>query len=152
MENGMERLKRKYEKAMSALQTLKSALEDMGAVGRIAREAGESKDRLYKTFRDSLVQRFEYTFDTTWKCFAEYLALSGRVIEVKTPKSIFRDALKAGYLSEEEARIALQMVDERNLTTHGYNEQLIEAICSHIPEYYQVLAGVLLKIAAEMHW
>ena len=37
------------------------------------------------------------------------------------------------------------MVDDRNLTTHGYDEKLIEEICKQIPEYYRLMELVLQK-------
>jgi hypothetical protein len=53
--------------------------------------------------------------------------------------------LKSRYLSEDEARLAMQMVDDRNLTTHGYDEKLVEEICKQIPEYYRLMELVLQK-------
>jgi nucleotidyltransferase substrate binding protein (TIGR01987 family) len=146
MEVLAERYKRKYDKALDALMTLRAALDDMSQVDRIAQAAHEHRERLHKTFRDSLVQRFEYTFDITWKCLAEYLEAMGRILEIKTPKAVFREAFKARYLTEDQARLAIQMVDERNLTTHGYNEELIERICANIPAYYGLLKSVLGQI------
>lgn len=148
METVTARLQRKYKKAADALATLRMAIDDMKNVDRIAQDANEYRDRLYKTFRDSLVQRFEYSFDLTWKYLGEYLAASGRQIEIKTPKAIFREAFQAQYFSEDEVRQALSMVDHRNLTTHGYDEQLIEFICAYIPQYYALLENILQKASS----
>ena len=81
---------------------------------------------MFKELPDSLVQRFEYLFDLTWKYLGEYLAVHGWVLEIKTPKAVFCEAFKAKYLSEDAVRLALEMVDNRHLTTYGYDEQLIE--------------------------
>jgi len=35
------------------------------------------------------------------------------------------------------------MVDHRNLTTHGYDETLIEKIAKNIPSYYDLLEKIV---------
>jgi nucleotidyltransferase substrate binding protein (TIGR01987 family) len=141
----LEKLQSRYKKASDALLTLEQAIVNMGKVETIAKLSNEYPENIYKTFRDSLIQRFEYTFDVTWKYISEYLDFEGKKTEIKTPKNIFRECLKANLLSDEEVRLALQMVDHRNLTTHGYDEPLIESIVKQIPEYYQLLEKLLQK-------
>jgi nucleotidyltransferase substrate binding protein (TIGR01987 family) len=139
------RLEEKYKKASDALATLKTALDDMSKVDSIAQKSGEYPENIYKTFRDSLIQRFEYTFDTTWKYLCAFLEAEGRILEIKTPKAVFREAFKAHYLDENGVREAIAMVDNRNLTTHGYNETLIEDISKHIESYYSLMEELLKK-------
>lgn len=140
-----ERLKNKYEKALNALKTLQEAQKDIMDAGEIARCAHKKPEVVYRTYRDSLVQRFEYTFDTTWKYVSEYLEAEGRVPEVKTPKAIFREGLKLAILSEDETRLALKMVDHRNVTTHGYDEELVEEIVKNIPDYIVLFEHLLQR-------
>jgi nucleotidyltransferase substrate binding protein (TIGR01987 family) len=139
-------LKIKHKKALDAILTLKTALDGMENVDKIAKSSGESSEENRKTFRDSLVQRFEYTFDLTWKCLNLYLETEGRKLEIKSPKSVFRESLKFKLLSADEVRLAIEMVDNRNLTTHGYDEELIERISKQIHKYYQLMNLVLNKI------
>lgn len=134
-----EQLQKKHRKLFNALITLEEALNNMRKVEKIARSYNEYPENIYKIFRDSLIQRFEYTFDLAWKFLADYLESEGRKLELKTPKSIFRECLKSGILTEDEVRTAIKMVDHRNLTTHGYDEELIEAISEAIPSYYSLL-------------
>lgn len=138
-----ERLQKKYVKAEAALESLKEAISDIGNVEQLAKCANTSPKKLYKTFQDSIIQRFEYTFDLTWKYLSEYLQFQGRMLEIKTPKSVFRESLKAKILSEPEVRLALNMVDHRNLTTHGYDEILVNEISKSIPDYSKLLEQVL---------
>ncbi|PKN03433.1 hypothetical protein CVU75_02225 [Candidatus Dependentiae bacterium HGW-Dependentiae-1] len=140
-----ERLQKKYKKAIDALATLQEALVDLNESQTLAQCAQRDPERLYKTFRDSLVQRFEYTFDTTWKYLGEYLPAQGRILEIKTPKAIFRECLKAKLLSEKEVIQAIKMVDHRNLTAHGYDELLVEEISGSIPVYAVLLGALLLR-------
>ncbi len=141
----LERLQSKYKKSLDALLTLKQAIDNMGKVETIAKLSNEYTENIYTTFRDSLIQRFEYTFDVAWKYVNEYLESEGKKAEIKTPKNTFRECLKANLLSDNEVRLALQMVDHRNLTTHGYDEPLIESIVKQVPEYYKLLEKILQK-------
>lgn len=145
MEQLKENLRKKYKKATDALSTLKAALENMKKVNKIAELSNEYPDNIYKSFRDSMIQRFEYTFDLTWKYLSEYLECEGRKVEIKTPKGTFRESLKAKILSEDEVRLAIQMVDHRNLSTHGYDEMLIESISTQIPEYCKLIENILKR-------
>ncbi len=145
MERLTENLQKKYKKSTDALITLKDAIENMKDVSSFAKLRNEYPDKIYRIFRDSLIQRFEYTFDLTWKYLSLYLESEGRKIELKTPKGTFRESLKATLLSEDEVRIALQMVDHRNLSTHGYDEMLIESISVQIPAYCKLIETILQR-------
>ena len=142
----MNVLQVKYKKTLDALAKLELAIEDMKKVDSIAKSANEYPENIYKTFRDSLVQRFEYTFDLTWKFIGGYIEAEGRKLEIKTPKAIFRETLKSKHLSEFEVRLAIEMVDHRNLTTHGYDGQLIENISEQIPKYCDLMKNILNRV------
>lgn len=145
MELSNEKLHTKYNKAVNALATLQELQESIAGASEIAHCAHQDPQKIYKIYRDSLIQRFEYTFDTTWKYIGDYLQAQGRTFEIKTPKEIFRQSLVANLLSEAETRLALQMVDHRNLTTHGYDEELIEKISTYIPRYSELLEQLLQR-------
>jgi nucleotidyltransferase substrate binding protein (TIGR01987 family) len=145
MERLTENLQKKYKKSTDALITLKAAIENMKRVNKIAELSNEYPDNIYRTFRDSLIQRFEYTFDLTWKYLNLYLESEGRKIEISTPKNTFRESLKMSLLSADEVRLALQMVDHRNLSTHGYDEMLIESISVQIPAYCKLIENILQR-------
>lgn len=140
-----EKLKNKYTKAIRSLATLEDALVGMHHVAKIAQCAQQPQEQVYRIYRDSLVQRFEYTFDTTWKYISEYLQHGGYQLTMKSPKAIFRECFKARILSEEETRCALEMVGDRNLTTHGYDEDLIEETSKKIVTYAQLLSVLLQR-------
>jgi nucleotidyltransferase substrate binding protein (TIGR01987 family) len=81
--------------------------------------------------RDAAIQRFEYTFEATWKAAQVYLReIEG--LETGSPKGAVRFSLQVGILGEEEARLALAMVDDRNLTVHAYNEAIAETIAQRL--------------------
>ena len=69
--------------------------------------------------RDAAIQRFEYSFEATWKTAQRYLHdIEG--VEVASPKAVIRASFAAGLFDEQATRLALEMVDDRNLTSHTY--------------------------------
>ena len=79
-----------------------------------------------KIERDTAIQRFEYTFEATWKAAQRFLAVVEGV-EAGSPKSAIRACHEAGLLQSAHAEQALARPDNRNLTAHTYNEGLAEA-------------------------
>lgn len=53
--------------------------------------------------RDASIQRFEYTFEATWKA-AQAVLLDRFGVELALPKPVVRASLENGLLTEEEAR------------------------------------------------
>ena len=70
-------------------------------------------------------------------------------LEVGSPKACVRAARQTGLLTEEGAELALQMVDDRNLTVHTYDEALAEAIFARLPGHVLTLGAWLAAIG---HW
>lgn len=84
--------------------------------------------------RDAAIQRFEYTFEAVWKAAQMYLReVEGLVIG--SPKGVARLSGQVGLLTEDDARLALVMSDDRNLTVHAYNEAVAEAISKRLFDY-----------------
>ena len=89
--------------------------------------------------RDAAIQRFEYSFEATWKAAQAYLSeVEG--LGAASPRATIRASLEAGVLDETATRLALKMVDDRNLSVHTYNEALAEAIFDRLDEHAQVMA------------
>ena len=55
-----------------------------------------------------------------------------------------------GVLDETEARLALAMVDDRNLTVHAYNEAIAEAIAQRLAEYARLMRRWLGTMAGRL--
>ncbi len=92
--------------------------------------------------RDASIQRFEYTFEASWKCLQQYLREVEKV-QAGSPRAVIRAARKAGLVDDVQARLALAMCDDRNLTVHTYNEALAEALYARLGSYAELLAAVL---------
>lgn len=126
----METVKLKIEVARQALNTL-TELTD--------------KDKNSKVYRDAAIQRFEYTFEATWKAAKSYLKkIEG--IDKGSPKGVIRYCLQADILNEEQTSLALQMVDDRNLTSHTYHEGLAKSIYGQLKSYAELMDSWLCEM------
>jgi nucleotidyltransferase substrate binding protein (TIGR01987 family) len=84
--------------------------------------------------RDASIQRFEYTYEAVWKAAQLYLKMREN-LELASPTAVGRACFQAGVLGEADARTALSMARDRNLTVHTYNEDLANQIYSRLPAY-----------------
>jgi nucleotidyltransferase substrate binding protein (TIGR01987 family) len=97
--------------------------------------------------RDAAIQRFEFTFEATWKAARAYL-LAVEGVDAASPKAVIRACRRAGLLREDEAAAALAMADDRNLTSHTYDETLAAAIFSRLPGHGSLLRAWVDRMAA----
>jgi nucleotidyltransferase substrate binding protein (TIGR01987 family) len=85
--------------------------------------------------RDAAIQRFEFTFELAWKALKDFYFDKG--VDLNSPKDVFRHAFASGDIQDE--KIWLQMLKDRNLTSHTYNESLACEVFFHFPSYFNVL-------------
>jgi nucleotidyltransferase substrate binding protein (TIGR01987 family) len=100
----------------------------------------ESKESLI--LRDAMIQRFEYSTQAFWKYLKAYLSIEHN-LSANSPKEVIRTGLKAKLYSEEISTGLLQMLDDRNLTSHTYGEKLAETISGRIPTYSKNMENVM---------
>lgn len=137
----MGNLKLKHENLRSALDRLDEAVIDF--------ESFQSKptsidfidsDRLGRSLRDSLIQRFEFTVDLFWKYIKRYLEEEAKlVVTVNAPKQVIRLAGKAKLLTEPDTQKILEMIDDRNTSSHIYKEEVADQISFRIPQYHPTI-------------
>jgi len=73
--------------------------------------------------RDAVIQRFEYTFELSWKTLKRYCMVAAGVREYSI-KDVFREAGKQGLLDSVEDWFEYHKA--QNLTSHVYNEKIAE--------------------------
>lgn len=96
--------------------------------------------------RDATVKRFEYSFELCWKTVKAYLAEQYGEAAL-SPKECFRLLGKHAELTPEEVEECLKMVDDRNKTTHTYDEKFISVLYQKITSYAVLLKKVGAIIA-----
>lgn len=100
----------------------------------------ESLDQDKNEFiRDSIIKRFEFSFELGWKTAKSYLRQK-QGVDVFSPKDCFRELRKNNLLSAEETEIFLAMTDERNSIVHTYDQKFSEVLSEKIRvDYYSRL-------------
>jgi len=81
--------------------------------------------------RDATIKRFEFTFELCWKSLQEFFKEKG--IICRSPKDCFKQAFSYGLIENED--IWINIIQDRNLTTHTYQEEIAKEIYLKIKEY-----------------
>ena len=120
---------------------LKYSLEKFdSAIKRLDEGVKEAKDNLG---RDGVIQRFEFTFELLWKTLRLFLLDEG--IITKSPKESLKEGFKFGLIKDEE--IFLDMLEDRNQTSHIYSEEVSKEIFKRIKiRYLNPLKKILNEI------
>ncbi len=90
--------------------------------------------------RDACIQRFEFTFETAWKAIQADAFAEGT--ECASPRDCVRTAFRLGVLDRHETDW-LKMVEDRNRTSHTYDEETAEEIYLSLPRYSKLFEGLL---------
>jgi nucleotidyltransferase substrate binding protein (TIGR01987 family) len=96
--------------------------------------------------RDALIQRFEYSTEAFWKYLKAYLQTEHN-LSANSPREVIRTGLSAKLYREETSQELLQMLDDRNLTSHTYVEELAESIAHRIPNYSKNMSEVMAQLS-----
>ena len=100
-----------------------------------------------RVVRDSVIKRFEYTFELAWKT-GKVLLQEKFGVEVASPKDCFRELRNNVAISDEDAALLLEMTDDRNEIIHTYKEAIAEGLYQEIKErYFGLLQRVYKAIA-----
>ena len=94
--------------------------------------------------RDAAIQRFEFTFELAWKALRAFLNEAHGII-CNSPKRCIREGLTLELYNAKTAEKLLRMVDDKNETTHTYDESRANEIYNNIRRNYLELLGLLKK-------
>lgn len=95
--------------------------------------------------RDSVIQRFEFTVELSWKTLARVLDSMGVSVPA-APKNIIREAAKLALLVDAEFWILV--IDHRNLSSHTYKEDLAELVYGTAQKTPPLVRDLLNKMKA----
>jgi nucleotidyltransferase substrate binding protein (TIGR01987 family) len=88
------------------------------AVSRLEEALSQPKNEF---IRDSVIQRFEFCVELSWKTAKRLMGTS-----TSAPKGVVREMGQNGYISD--VGFWLRAIDERNNAAHTYNEPLAERV------------------------
>jgi len=126
-----------YEKAIKSLEEIVKIYET------------NREENMCDIFRDSLIQRFEYTFELSHKILRRYIAwhipMPDNEVAELSFSEIIRIANEKGLLQQPKYRWEL-FRKMRNLTSHTYDEKLADDVISVIPQFLEEVQRLLFKM------
>ena len=126
------RWKQRFENYKKALKTVKNAIELAGT-----RELSDLE-------KQGLIQGFEFTFELAWNVMKDYLEEQG-ISGIIGSKNAIRHAYNKGLI--EDGQVWMEMVGDRNLAAHSYDEETALGIITAIVHtYYSQLSSFAQKM------
>lgn len=95
---------------------------------------------------DGTIQRFEFAIELCWKALRRMLLREG--IPTSTPREALTEAFRAGGLADEGAW--LQMLRDRNQTSHTYDEATARRVYASIREAFPEMERTCLGLQARL--
>ena len=129
MENTDIRWVQRYSNFRKALAKMSEAID-------IVAEKYEWQDSIDELLKEGLIQRFEYTHELAWKVMKDYEEYQG-YNNIRGSRDAIRLALQIGIIEDKEW---LETIEDRNLTSHNYDEEVAEDVfISIVNDYYPLL-------------
>ena len=112
MGNAIDRCKDRFARFQSALKRLSEAILQY-------EDATDETDIIKSMMRDSIIKRFEFTFELAWKVMKDYAEYNGYNDMANSPRNAIRLALQMGIISDTAW---MSMLESRNTMAHDYDE------------------------------
>jgi nucleotidyltransferase substrate binding protein (TIGR01987 family) len=103
-------------------------------------DEGAKAASLNRLESEGLVQRFEYTFELSWKTMKDYLEAKG--VSTAYPRDTIKEAFAHGLVEDGEAWMT--MLERRNLLSHTYDEKTFNEACSLVRGPFHTAIGRLV--------
>ena len=126
--NFSPRWKLRFRNFLLALSSLEASLDYRQG------DLFEPKAAQLEMERQARIKTFEYTFELAWKTLKDLLEEEGNN-DLTGSKSVIRLAAQVGILTD--AHIWMDMVSDRNLTTHTYDLDLAKRVVLRITNEYR---------------
>lgn len=126
----MSKLEIKLNNFKNALQRLKESVIEI------------KRDNSSDVVRDGVIQRFEFTYELAWKATKEYMEEMG-IVDKNSPKAVIKEAFAQKLIQNEQNW--LLMLNDRNLTSHVYEEEMAQQIAERIIGCYIIEFEKLLS-------
>jgi nucleotidyltransferase substrate binding protein (TIGR01987 family) len=116
------------------------------ALGQLS-EFVEKGDELNKLEKQGMIKAFEYTYELAWNTIKDFYEYQG-----ETGFQGSRDAIQTAFNRKliDDGDEWMQMLKDRNLTSHIYNEEVADDIAKDIADKYFALFESL-KTKLEKH-
>ena len=89
--------------------------------------------------RDATIQRFEFCVELGWKTAKKVMGTDS-----SAPKTVVREMAQEGLIADVE--LWLEAIDQRNLTSHTYQEKLAEQVYEFAKKFLPFANNLALKL------
>ena len=107
------------------------------------KEVSDMYDGKNDIIRDSLIQRFEFTYELTHKTLKEFMKYLGVTLENSFPRTIYKKAYVNNLISDDQ--VWINLLEDRNCTSNIYNENLADEVARRIVDKYVDAIGELVN-------
>jgi len=128
-EKGLESLKQKLKNFEKALLSLEEILVKV----KLQKDTED-----FSVYRDSTIKRFEYSLEVARKLMSKYIEYVDK--KINGQKLVLKQAFEFDLIEDD---IWFTMIDDRNMTTHEYDEQIAMQLLDSIYKYETVLRKFL---------
>lgn len=133
------------EKVIAKIAYFQKALKSLhAALVRLQKVTPD--DELYEPLRDSLIKRFEYSIDMFWKMLREFIIEQHGVDVPASPKAVIKIAFDLCIITDDQHKEFILAINDRNLTSHSYHEEVAQQIAAHVIYYYQSMHTIVQKL------
>ncbi len=97
--------------------------------------------------RDACIQRFEYTFDLSWKMLARRLErgmADAQSVDTMSFRELMRTGGERGLVRDVEAWMSFR--DKRNTTSHTYNAAKAADVAAILPHFAEEAQALLAQL------
>ena len=126
---------------------------DITLLDNAVRRLGDVLDRYQKVssddvVRDSVIQRFEFTYSIALKTLRKYFIEQAFIVEEinsMTFNTMIRTANQYDLLKSNLEKWS-EFREMRNLTSHTYDEEVAEKVVRIVPDFYEEVSFLLQKL------
>ena len=93
--------------------------------------------------KQGLIQAFEFTHELAWNMLKDYLEYQGNQ-DIKGSRDAIREAFKVGLIADGE--MWMETIKARNITSHAYDEELVQSAFETIANDYIMLFDALNEV------
>ena len=116
------------------MSRLEERIENFNRAFTVFKDAHDQylKDSNRVVFRLAEIQGFEVLFELSWKVLKDYIEIKG--YKEDAPRNVIKKAFLLNYLPN--AQIWIDMLKDRNCTSHEYNQKKADEIFERITTIY----------------
>ena len=111
------------------------ALAKLGQAVDIVSWRLDLADEIDELLQEGLIQRFEYTRELVWKVMKDYAEYQGYT-DIRGSRDAIRKALQIGLIEDKRW---METIEDRNLTSHNYDDDVASEIYENIVLVYYPL-------------